>query len=36
MLPTTGRTIPGTHLNGYTTDENGGLEDITRSDSSHA
>ncbi|WP_182886071.1 hypothetical protein [Microbispora sp. H10885] len=27
---------PGTHLNGYTTDASGGLEDITRSDSSHA
>ncbi|KAA9377718.1 beta-lactamase family protein [Microbispora cellulosiformans] len=36
FLPTTERTIPGTHLNGFTTDEKGGLEDITRSDSSHA
>ncbi len=36
FLPTTGRTIPGTHLNGHTTDENGRLEDITRSDTSHA
>ncbi|MEU6790645.1 serine hydrolase domain-containing protein [Nonomuraea wenchangensis] len=35
-LPTTDRTIPGTRLNGHTTDENGRLEDITRSDSSHA
>ncbi|MGW4410722.1 serine hydrolase domain-containing protein [Nonomuraea sp. NPDC004702] len=36
FLPTTERTIPGPHLNGHTTDENGNLEDITRSDTSHA
>ncbi|MFI6182976.1 serine hydrolase domain-containing protein [Nonomuraea sp. NPDC051191] len=36
FLPATERTIPGTHLNGHTTDENGDLEDITRSDTSHA
>ncbi|GII88521.1 serine hydrolase [Sphaerisporangium siamense] len=36
FLPTAERTIPGAHLNGHTTDENGHLEDITRSDTSHA
>ncbi|MFI0425083.1 serine hydrolase domain-containing protein [Spongiactinospora sp. 9N601] len=35
-LPTTSRAIPGPHLHGHTTDEQGRLEDITRFDSSNA